>query len=75
MKRTDGLVQCKCREWRTPEDLCNDGTCVYCEYAEPEEVEPSLDDLERHEFEGAWDLENLADGYVDPDDDEEGHDW
>jgi len=67
MKRTDGLVQCRCKEWRTPEDLCSDGSCIYCE-------DVVLDDDEPTEFELAFDVNDLADGYVLDDDDEE-EDW
>lgn len=75
MKRTDGLIQCKCKEWRKPEEICNDGTCVYCEDVESEEKEPSVDELLDDEFNLLLDLENVADAYMVDDDDEFEHDW
>lgn len=77
MKRTDGLVQCKCREWRKPEELCMDSTCIYCEDVEPsgDEDIPSLEDLLDEELDMTWDLNHLPDGYMVDDDDEFEHDW
>ena len=77
MKRTDGLIQCKCKEWRKPEEMCMDFSCIYCEDTEvEEEPELTLEDLEiDFKDDMGWDLESIADGYVDPDDDEDGHDW
>ena len=67
MKNNTNKVLCKCKEWVEKEDLCTDGTCVYCEHVdfEPEDDEPTLDEY-------IQDLGvNLADGYVDYEDDDE----
>lgn len=45
MKKFDKeLVRCKCNELRSPDDMCSDGTCVYCEFSDEVEDENMDDD-------------------------------
>lgn len=71
----DGLIQCRCKEWRKPEEMCMDSTCIYCEDVNTQDEEPAINELEPNDFELAFDVNDLADGYEVEDDDDGENEW